>query len=459
MDVDVQRISFFVEKQSKWKDFLWKIISTCFQAIEHFLQRFWNYFNHAHAEKRPGSSYTQEAAAPRPAERERKHYRIEMLLSKVSFHCSPGSVTVLFGSGYESQRRLIEILALRQTSGYLSGKILYDKVSRKNGWFKDIVHIVFNANSQLSERYYSRLTVFEYLFYGARLRISHGSAECRERTRNAIKLIGLDGTATVKSLSASEVRMLSIAVELVSNPTLLCLENPIVGLDASGSIEVISLLRKIAKRPSMPTTIIYMVKYLDDDMMRYIDNVALFTEHRLVRFQEIRKSGLDVESLLQIKGLIVEASIQLKTYADSTVAVARRGIIGKFTSASQSQVNGVLRRIAKDMEQISTTVKSKSNSDSLDAGSIPSRLQSLDSSTPFSQVLLDSLYTNQDTQEFYATAHRRIGLAGQTVRGHKPIYIEVYILLSRGYKHYLNNVSFCLFDLIYSCLLLTIQIL
>lgn len=332
--------------------------------------------------------------------------------------------------------------------GYLSGKILYDSVARKNGWFKDIVHIKFNKNSQLSERYYNRLSVFEYLYYGARLRISYGVIECRERTRNAIKLVGLDSSATVNTLTASELRMLSIAVELVGNPTLLCLENPIDGLDASGSIEVMSLLRKVAKRSSSPVTIVYVIKFLDYDMLRYIDNVLLFTEHKLVRFQDISKGSLESNALEQIKALIVEASVQLKSYSDAAAAVAKRaGILGRFTTASKDHINGVLRRIAKDIDTITIAgIAAASNPSMTDLEDMPTppRLVSLDSSTPWNEFSgLESLYPSSGSLDGsqYLSAHHRIGQDGQTIRAHKPIYIEIFILVARGWKHYFKNVS------------------
>lgn len=496
MDVEIQRASFFIEKRvHRWNDVLKPLI------LSNIIHPITNLFIKKSNITRSDSIVTDDDM--------KKSKRIEMILSKVSFHCKPASVTVLFGSGYENQKRLIECIALRQKEGYLSGKILYDSLQRKNGWFKDIVHISFNSNSQLSERYYSRLSVFEYLYYGARLRISHGEVECRERTRNAIKIIGLNSTAIVNELTSSEVRLLSIAVELIGFPSLLCLENPIDGLDASGSIEVMAALRKIAKRPSMPTTIIYVVKYLDHDMLRYIDNVVLFTQHKLVRFQPIHMLTLTIPSspgskeavsildeiqlIDDMKNLIVEASIQIKTFADVQSTMSKRrgyygGKYGVSLVQAQDQVNGVLRRIAKDMEDVykkiivikkankraQRTLSSSNEIEDSEDDDIFTRPSSYlanrgsevewnDFDDVFSRMSSNSSLYNSDSsyddmesatmkksnktrvpeviEHQFVPAHKRLGQRGQPVRGHKPIYVEILILVSRSWKHYMKNVS------------------
>ena len=146
------------------------------------------------------------------------------------------------GSG-TGLKYLIECIALRQYQGYCSGKILYQGNARVNGLFKDVAYI-----SDYLDSYFDYLTLFDYVYYGARLRMLQTTFDCRERSRNAIKLLGLDGNQKIKSLSKVELRLLSIAAELVSNPSLIVLKDPLEGLDAKGALTIMSALKLVTKR-------------------------------------------------------------------------------------------------------------------------------------------------------------------------------------------------------------------
>lgn len=113
MDINCQRISYFVERKipihEKTYDYLQKHVFNKLSRLRP---------DHGPTSGRnPTTTTSNVLSREKPAKAVSD--RIEMLLSKVTFHLKPGTVTVLFGSGYESQRKLIEILALRQTSGNL----------------------------------------------------------------------------------------------------------------------------------------------------------------------------------------------------------------------------------------------------------------------------------------------------------------------------------------------------
>ena len=74
------------------------------------------------------------------------------------------------------------------------------------------------------------------------IRVSHGNIECRERARSAIRLVGLDGSTKIYHLTKGEMRLLDIASELVGHPTLICLMEPLLGLDASSALDIMRIL-------------------------------------------------------------------------------------------------------------------------------------------------------------------------------------------------------------------------
>lgn len=159
---------------------------------------------------------------------------------EVSLTLRPGSVSVFMGCG-DAHKRLLECIALRQNEGFMCGSIHYDNSIRHSGAFRDIVFV-----SNVGGAHFDSLTVFDYLFFAARLRISQGNnVECRERARVATKLVNLDGSASIASLSPTDLRLLTIAGELVGMPTLVCIQNPLEGLDAAGMFACICVCIKI----------------------------------------------------------------------------------------------------------------------------------------------------------------------------------------------------------------------
>lgn len=226
----------------------------------------------------------------------------DLLLNKVSLHLNPGSITAIMGLGH-NYKYLLECLSLRQNDGLLGGKILHDGAVRKTAIYKDIAFI-----KDIGISHFESLTVFDYLYYGARLRVTHGVIECRERARLAARVVGLEGSTKIGRLSKAEVRILSIAAELVGNPTLICLVDPTEGLDAGGALDVIRVLHSVAKRVSMSTTIVYNVFSIHDDMFRLLDNIAFFIDNKLEYFCPVRYYYAAGRGLLTAQNLVAQAS-------------------------------------------------------------------------------------------------------------------------------------------------------
>ena len=106
------------------------------------------------------------------------------------------------------------------------------------------------------------LTVTEHLTFHAHLRTKSAGAGGQERRRDVasrvesvvgelgLKLVAhsLIGNAMRRGVSGGEKRRVSIAVELLSHPAVLFLDEPTTGLDSTNAVNVVQIVSRIAAR-------------------------------------------------------------------------------------------------------------------------------------------------------------------------------------------------------------------
>ena len=97
------------------------------------------------------------------------------------------------------------------------------------------------------------LTVVENLMHAANTRMKATNDYKRHRVETVMKKLGiyhvrdsLIGDDRKRGLSGGERKRVSIALELVANPALLCLDEPSTGLDAASAEVVVDVLRSLA---------------------------------------------------------------------------------------------------------------------------------------------------------------------------------------------------------------------
>lgn len=99
---------------------------------------------------------------------------------------------------------------------------------------------------------HGRLTVADALYYTARLRLPHDftRAQIKERVHEVLNDVGLTARRKhlVKSLSGGERKRVSIALELLANPSVFFLDEPSAGLDPGLDLKMMLLLRKLADK-------------------------------------------------------------------------------------------------------------------------------------------------------------------------------------------------------------------
>jgi ABC-type multidrug transport system ATPase subunit len=168
-------------------------------------------------------------------------------LKGVSGAFRPGVLTALMGVSGAGKTTLMDVLAGRKTGGYIDGDIKVSGYPKKQETFARIA-----GYCEQNDIHSPHVTVYESLVYSAWLRLPAGvDTKARETfieevmdlvELNSLRnsLVGLPG---VSGLSTEQRKRLTIAVELVANPSIIFMDEPTSGLDARAAAIVMRTVR------------------------------------------------------------------------------------------------------------------------------------------------------------------------------------------------------------------------
>ena len=183
------------------------------------------------------------------------------LLQDVSFVARPGSLTAIIGPSGAGKSTLAKLVAgiMTPTTGAVSFDgydihAQYAALRSKIGMVPqdDVVH--------------HQLTVAQALGYAAELRLPRASREERRRAVGKV-LRELDLTdhahMRVDELSGGQRKRASVALELLTSPSLLILDEPTSGLDPALDRQIMRMLRQLADAGRVVFVVTHCVSYLD----------------------------------------------------------------------------------------------------------------------------------------------------------------------------------------------------
>lgn len=204
--------------------------------------------------------------------------QIKALLHSVAADFKPGTLTAIIGGSGSGKTTLLNTMAERVTSSRLaeSGTVLFNG---NNG-----VHSVRHAYVMQQDILLPTLTVRETLRYSADLRLpASTSKEDRVRVvEEVIRELGLKecadtriGNSQHRGCSGGEKRRVSIGVQMLANPSVLFLDEPTTGLDATSAFQLVRTLKKLAQQGRTVITTIHQPR---SEIWDLFDNLIVLTK-------------------------------------------------------------------------------------------------------------------------------------------------------------------------------------
>ena len=173
------------------------------------------------------------------------------LLQGVSGVAMPGKLLALMGASGAGKSTLLDVIAGRKTGGTMEGGIFLNGHPKETKSFARLT-----AYCEQVDTHNTFATVSEALHFSAALRLPSGVSRATkdafveevidllELRSIADRLIGETGAAN--GLAPGQRKILTVAVEMVSNAPILFLDEPTSGLDSRAAAVVIGVVRTIA---------------------------------------------------------------------------------------------------------------------------------------------------------------------------------------------------------------------
>lgn len=134
----------------------------------------------------------------------------------------------------------------------------------------------------------------EAFYFSANMRLNISPAEKVQRVESLIVELGLSkcadtrvGNAQIRGVSGGERKRSSIGVELLTNPSLIFLDEPTTGLDSSTALQVIDLLKRLAVGGR---TIISTIHQPSSEIFNNFDRLMLLVQGNIIYQGEADKA-------------------------------------------------------------------------------------------------------------------------------------------------------------------------
>ncbi|KAL0720920.1 hypothetical protein Bca4012_035519 [Brassica carinata] len=198
------------------------------------------------------------------------------LLSNITGAFRPGVLTALMGISGAGKTTLLDVLAGRKTSGYIEGDIKISGYPKVQETFARV-----SGYCEQTDIHSPNITVEESLIYSAWLRlVPEIDPETKIRfVKQVLETIELEeikdalvGVEGESGLSTEQRKRLTVAVELVANPSIIFMDEPTTGLDARAAAIVMRAVKNVA---DTGRTIVCTIHQPSIDIFEAFDELVL----------------------------------------------------------------------------------------------------------------------------------------------------------------------------------------
>ncbi|KAK3001843.1 hypothetical protein RJ639_020587 [Escallonia herrerae] len=198
------------------------------------------------------------------------------LLHDITAAFRPGVLTALMGVTGAGKTTLLDVLSGRKSSGYIEGEIKIGGYPKVQETFARI-----SGYCEQTDVHSPQITVEESLLFSAWLRLQPqiDSKVKSDFVKEVLETIELDeikddlvGMPGVSGLSTEQRKRLTIAVELVANPSIIFMDEPTTGLDARAAAIVMRAVKNVA---NTGRTIVCTIHQPSIDIFEAFDELLL----------------------------------------------------------------------------------------------------------------------------------------------------------------------------------------
>jgi ABC-type multidrug transport system ATPase subunit/ABC-type multidrug transport system permease subunit len=278
------------------------------------------------------------------------------LLCGITGAFRPGVLTALVGVSGAGKTTLMDVLAGRKTGGYIEGDIRISGFPKNQATFARI-----SGYCEQNDIHSPQVTVRESVTYSAWLRLpAEIDKETREQFVDEVMdlveltplenaLVGLPG---VTGLSTEQRKRLTIAVELVANPSIIFMDEPTSGLDARAAAIV---MRTVRNTVDTGRTVVCTIHQPSIDIFEAFDEMLLMKRggqviymgplgrhsHRLIEYFEaipgvpkIRQDYNPATWMLEVSSVSIENQLGIdfaEIYSKSALFQRNKSLVAELS--------------------------------------------------------------------------------------------------------------------------------
>ena len=218
----------------------------------------------------------------------------QTILQDISLTIGPGCFVAVIGPSGSGKSTLLSVLSGMRVA--TEGDVLLNGGDLHRGFENLKARLGFVPQDDIVHR---ELTVAESLGYTARLRLPRGTPAAERNKRIADVLATLELTERrdlpIQRLSGGQRKRVSIATELLTEPSLIFLDEPTSGLDPGLEEALMLLLRELSYKGKTIVLVTHTLDHID-----LCDSVALVMDGRLAFFGPAAEARL-TERLAEAK--------------------------------------------------------------------------------------------------------------------------------------------------------------